>query len=277
MSEAGVERARVMTWNLWWRFGPAWRDRQPLIVETLRRVAPDLVALQEVWGTASTSQAHELAAVLGYAAAFGEPSYPPAPVPVERPDQEGVTVGVGLLSRWPILDIRQVPLPARHRPLRPVSLVATVAHPAGPLHVIASSLEYEPAHDDDRIAQGQQLATLATDPAVNGAQPVVVLGDLNAAPGSPVLEPLDAKLTDAWRAGGGDPAAVTLPSNHPFASLDLEELIDQRIDHVYVRPGRPRQQVEVTSATLAGNPVDGTDPSDHRAVVCELAWPGSAS
>jgi endonuclease/exonuclease/phosphatase family metal-dependent hydrolase len=41
-------RVRVMTWNIWWRFGPRWRDRQPALLETLRQVDPDVVALQEV-------------------------------------------------------------------------------------------------------------------------------------------------------------------------------------------------------------------------------------
>jgi endonuclease/exonuclease/phosphatase family metal-dependent hydrolase len=41
-------RVRVMTWNIWWRFGPRWRGRQPALLETLRQVDPDVVALQEV-------------------------------------------------------------------------------------------------------------------------------------------------------------------------------------------------------------------------------------
>ena len=39
---------RVMTWNLWWRFGP-WEERLPAIVETVRRLDPDIALLQEVW------------------------------------------------------------------------------------------------------------------------------------------------------------------------------------------------------------------------------------
>jgi hypothetical protein len=79
-------------------------------------------------------------------------------------------------------------------------------------------------------------------------------------------------LTDAWTAGGGDAEAVTLRSDHPFAPLEAEELIDQRIDHVLLRPGQPGQRVTVTAPRLAGDPVDGLDPSDHLAVVCDVAW-----
>ena len=212
-------RVRVMTWNIWWRFGPQWRERQPGIRETLSAVDADVVALQEVWGTAGTTQADELGEQLGRYAAFAEPSYPPAPEAPRDPDFDGVTVGVALLSRWPIIGVRTVGMPARHRPLDPVALVATVDHPVGALPVVVACLEYEPAYKDDRIAQARLLAELATDPALDGPVPVLVAGDLNAAADSPVLRPLHDVLTDAWAAGGGDPGAVTLSSTHPSAPL----------------------------------------------------------
>jgi endonuclease/exonuclease/phosphatase family metal-dependent hydrolase len=65
VSDGPTCHLRVMTWNLWWRFGPHWTDRQHGIRQTLRAVDADLVALQEVWGGAETTQAHELGASLG--------------------------------------------------------------------------------------------------------------------------------------------------------------------------------------------------------------------
>src|SRR5215210_3758040 len=52
-------RVRVLTWNVWWRFGPEWRRRQPALLHHLRAVDPDVIALQECWGVDSTTQAHE--------------------------------------------------------------------------------------------------------------------------------------------------------------------------------------------------------------------------
>jgi endonuclease/exonuclease/phosphatase family metal-dependent hydrolase len=269
MTEGG---ARVLSWNVWWRFGPRWRDRQPRILETLREVAPDVIALQEAWATRSTTQAQQIADALGFEAAFAAPSLPPVPDPPEHPDQAGVRLGVGLVSRWPIVAVRHEPLPTRHRPEAPVSLVATLAHPAGPLPVIVTCLEWEPAYAGDRVAQAQAVADLATDPGLDGPAPVVVAGDLNAAPEDAVLRPLREVLTDAWAAGGGNPAAASLRSDHPFAPVEAVELIDRRIDHVLVRPGRPGVVVRSSAARLAGAPIDGLDPSDHLAVVCDLAW-----
>jgi endonuclease/exonuclease/phosphatase family metal-dependent hydrolase len=272
MSDPPAGRARVMTWNLWWRFGPRWQDRQHGLVDTLRATDADVAALQEVWGTTDTTQAHQFAGQLGRHAGFAAPSYPPAPEPPTSPDHQGVAIGLGLVRRWPITSLRQVELPARHRRLNPVAMVATLAHPAGLLHLLVACLEYEPAYGDDRIAQAQALVDLATDPTLDGPLPVIVAGDLNAAPNSPVLRPLQDVLIDAWSAGGGDPTAVTLPATHPSAPVGAVELIDQRIDHIFLRPGQLGQRVVVESATLAGAPVAGLYPSDHQAVVCDLSW-----
>jgi endonuclease/exonuclease/phosphatase family metal-dependent hydrolase len=135
--------------------------------------------------------------------------------------------------------------------------------------VIVACLEWEPVFAADRHAQAHALAKLATDPAHDGPAPVIVAGDLNAAPDSPVLRPLTrAGLVDAWTAAGGDPQAVTLSSAHPYAPMEVEELIDKRIDHVFVRPGRDGQRIEFAGATLAG----GDEASDHYAVVCDISW-----
>jgi endonuclease/exonuclease/phosphatase family metal-dependent hydrolase len=266
-------RLRAMTWNIWWRFGPRWTERQPGLLATVRRWDPDVLALQEVWGDRKTSQAEELAAALGGYAVYAEPSYPAVPVPPRSPDDEGVTLGVALVSRWPITVRRVEPLPARHRSWTPVALVATVEHPRGPLHLVVSCLEYGIPYSDDRIAQATLLAELATRPDFDGPCPVLVLGDLNAAPNSSVLRPLRDVLVDAWIAGGGEPDAVTLPSSHPSAPLEAgPELVDQRIDHIFFRAGQEDQQILVESAALAGDAVDGIFPSDHRAVICDLRW-----
>ncbi|MDP9396064.1 MAG: hypothetical protein M3Q27_18145 [Actinomycetota bacterium] len=116
---------------MWWRFGPAWRERQHGLLTRLREADADIVALQECWGTGQRSQAHEFADQLGLHAAFVAPGLPPAPNPPESADQAGVDIGIGLLSRWPINLLRPVEMPARHRTPAPVAMAATVAHPAG--------------------------------------------------------------------------------------------------------------------------------------------------
>ncbi|HWD81967.1 MAG TPA: endonuclease/exonuclease/phosphatase family protein [Kribbella sp.] len=264
---------RAMTWNIWWRFGPRWEERQAGILGTIERHTPDLVALQEVWSADGTTQAHQFAESLGFEAAYAAPSYPRTPQPALTPDHEGVELGIALLSRWPIQEYEPVVMPARHRPWDPVALKARLAHPAGPLPVVVACLEHATTYSDDRLAQAALLADLATDPSADGPCPSLVMGDLNAAPDSAVLRPLRDVLIDAWTAGNGEPDAVTLPSTHPSAPLEAgPELVDQRIDHIYYRPGHEDQLVNVESAAIAGDAVDGIFPSDHRAVVCDFRW-----
>lgn len=263
---------RVMTWNVWWRFGPQWRERQPAIIETIERYDPDVLAIQEAWSTGETDQAREIADHFGRHAHFAGPSYPK---PSSGPDDDwsGVSLGVGLISRWPITAPETIALPSRHRSWDPVSLLARVDHPTGPLPVISTCFEHGIAYSDDRIAQAGQLADLATDPRLDGLCPILLLGDLNAAPDSAVLRPLQDVLIDAWRAGGGAVDAVTLASSHPSAPLEAgPELVDQRIDHVFFRAGHEDQLITVEQVRIAGDPVDGIHPSDHRAVVVDLRW-----
>ena len=266
---------RALTWNIWWRFGPRWRDRQPGIQETIERIDPDVVALQEVWSSAETTQAHELADALGMHAAFASPSYPVAPTDTGIPDHEGIGLGVAVLSRWPIVDQQALVMPARHRSWDPTALVVRVEHPAGPLPIVATCLEHGIPYTDDRIAQGSFVADLATSPRLDGPCPVLLMGDLNAAADSPVLRSVGDVLVDAWIAGGGSEDAVTLPSTHPSAPLEAgPQLVDQRIDHIYFRAGREDQHVIVEGVQLVGDAVDGVYPSDHRGVVADFRWRG---
>jgi endonuclease/exonuclease/phosphatase family metal-dependent hydrolase len=125
---------------------------------------------------------------------------------------------------------------------------------------------------DIDAAQAQAVTNLVTDPAFDGPMPVVLAGDLNAVAGSPVLRPLEDVLIDTWAAGGGDLGAVTIPSSHPEAPVEAGEQIDQRVDHVFVRPGRARQRITVTSASVIDGIANGVHASDHKAVVIDLVW-----
>jgi endonuclease/exonuclease/phosphatase family metal-dependent hydrolase len=263
---------RVMAWNVWWRFGGNWREREAGIVATLDAYRPDLLGLVETWSGDGTDQPHRLAARYGMHAAWAPTSLPPAPDPVEYPDQHGVEVGLGLVSRWPILatEIHDLPHEQRGGP-PPTALLVTVDHPRGPLHVVVACIEWEPRFAADQLAQSRALAALATDRRLDGPLPVLLVGDLNAAVDQEDLAPLVDVMVDTWSAAGGDPAAVTLDSALPFAPVEAVKQIDRRIDHVFARAGRLGHPLPVHGAFLAGDrPIGGVYPSDHYAVGIDL-------
>jgi endonuclease/exonuclease/phosphatase family metal-dependent hydrolase len=262
---------RIVSWNLWWRFGGNWRERQPRIIATLRELRADVVGLQEVWVGGGTSQAEVLASEPGLHSAVATPSLPPPPRPVESPDQADVEVGVAVLSRWPVVEEREHRLPSVNRTPPPVALLATLGHPAGPLHVVVSCVEWEPAFVDDHLAQTRALAELVADPALDGPLPVLLVGDLNAPPDTPQIRTLTDVMVDTWVAGGGDGDDITLSSANPYAQTNAWAQMDRRIDYVLARPGHREARVSVERAFIAGRPVDGPPPSDHYAVVADLS------
>jgi endonuclease/exonuclease/phosphatase family metal-dependent hydrolase len=108
---------RVMTWNVLWRFRPAWQEREAGIVATLRDLRPDVVGLQETWSGGGVTQPDRLAELVGgLTAAWAPTGLPPAPDPPEFAAQEGIEVGIGLLSRWPIRAVEVHELPHALRP-----------------------------------------------------------------------------------------------------------------------------------------------------------------
>jgi endonuclease/exonuclease/phosphatase family metal-dependent hydrolase len=258
----------VLSWNLWWRFGGNWREREVAITKTLHTFQPDIAGLQEVWATDETSQAEVLGRRLGLYAAYAGPSFPPPPA--LSPDHMGVDLGVGVLSRWPIVRTRPVALPSRDRH-DPVALVATADHPDGPLHVVVACVEWEaaPAFAEQRRAQTQVLSEVLADPELDGPLPVLLTADLNAPPQAPEIATLREVAVDTWTAGASRGAGHTHSSDNPFAER-TSWLLDQRIDYIMARPGYPCGPVSVTTSFIAGDPVNGCHPSDHFAVVTEL-------
>lgn len=259
-----LARMRLITWNVLWRFEPDWRARERALLTVLERLRPDVLGLQECWGVEGGSQAHLIADRLGMHAAFLSPSLPPVPEPPEHPDQGGVLLGVGLVSRWPVGALRGHELPVSHRQVPPVALEARIEHPETPFDVVIAATEWEPDFADDHVAQTRRLAELV---AADTGVPRLLLADLNCDASQEEFAPLRAVADDTWELGGGDPRAVTLSSAVPFAPLEATKEIDRRIDHILVRHGPP---LAVDAAYTVDAPVDGLFPSDHFPVVTDL-------
>jgi endonuclease/exonuclease/phosphatase family metal-dependent hydrolase len=263
---------RVVSWNLWWRYGP-WERRREAIAATLAEVRPDLCGLQEVWGGAGENLAADLAGRLGMhwcwaVAAKGRGA-----------GGDELSLGNAILSRWPITAHAQADLPVGGMVDEGrVAVHARIDTPGGALPMFTTHLTYRPGLSQVRTAQVHRLAQFVAEHGTECAYPPVVTGDLNAEPGSDEVRLLGGLLTapavpglvliDAWRyADPGDPGFTW---HHRNGYLANSAIPDSRIDYILVGP--PRQgRGKVRSAELAGAaPAEGVWPSDHFAVVADL-------
>lgn len=98
---------------------------------------------------------------------------------------------------------------------------------------------------------------------------MLLTADLNAPPDAIEVATLTDVMTDTWVAAGGAPDAATLSSDNPYAPLEAERQIDQRIDYLLARVAASRA-VTATQAFTVHGPIDGVHPSDHAPVAVDL-------
>ncbi|WP_327717689.1 endonuclease/exonuclease/phosphatase family protein [Streptomyces sp. NBC_00490] len=272
---------RVVTWNLWWRFGP-WVERQKAIVAVLRELRPDVVGLQEVWADRRSGDnlAAWLAGELGlhwtWAASHAPERWR------RRIGDPALDIGNAVLSRWPVLeqDVLRLPAPADLDDGR-LALHARLAAPDHPVPFFTTHLA-SPLHAS--AVRREQVTALAEFVAAHRdgtVFPPVVTGDFNAWPDSDEIRLFGGLRTapvvpgqvffDAWEyADPAAPATTWGPAN-PYVHPGLGP--GGRIDYIHVGgPAGPAGEGTVLGVRRAGNgPVDGVWPSDHAAVVADLA------
>jgi len=266
---------RVLTWNLWWQFGP-WEARRPAIAATLARLDADVICLQEVWDDGTTNFAAELADGLGYHHLYGS-----------RLDRDGVQFGNAVLSRWPITDSEVLPLPAEEAldELR-TCVRADIDGPRGALQVFSTHLNWRFDQSATRQDQVEAICRFiaASRPDAGRAVPPILCGDFNAAPDSDEIRMLTGLAAtpvpalvfhDAWivagQASSSSATGATWTNDNRYAALDLEP--DRRIDYVFVGWPKAGGIGHVTRASVEGlEPVDGVVPSDHLAVLAHLRY-----
>lgn len=261
---------RVLTWNLWWRFGP-WEERQPAIAAVLAAEAPDVACLQEVWAEeGGRHQAQLLAEGLGYHWAAGE-----------VPFVDGMAFVNAVVSRWPVLEADTLPLPGDDGSAGPRhALWVQLDRPGGPVPVVCTHLDWSFDASATRLRQVAEVARLVAgrrpDPSTGPA--VVLCGDLNATPESDEVRALTGRsappvpglvFQDAWEvAGDGTPGHTWDDRNPHLADAAWPR---RRLDYVLVSWPRPKPVGTPRRCWLAGvEPVGGVQASDHYAVVAEL-------
>jgi endonuclease/exonuclease/phosphatase family metal-dependent hydrolase len=263
-------RIRVLTMNVQHDAGDP--RRTGLINAELRRLSPDLVALQEV----GDDQLAKLVEGTGLS---------------HTTHQSDVLVsswrhGSVLATRWPhrVVDVQEH---SEGSDLHWWTLAAAVDVPElGELLFLHPSTPWR--LDQAGPREQQLLAVAEVDELHRFRLPSIIAGDLNASPqtagirfltGLQALGGRSTQYHDAW-AVAGDGAGFTWTDANPVGAAEIELLIGQpghrrRIDYVFVGSAHshPEARARVVGAELVGDaPVDGVWLSDHFGVLADLDY-----
>lgn len=260
---------RVVTWNVWGRYGDQWRERQAGIQDELLEVVPDVVCLVEAWRQGETTQPELIAGHLGLAHHHFVGDW----------EQEDWVSGVGIVSRWPMSE------PVR-RPLRDEAgsgfgeAVHVVVHgERGPLQLFVAVLDYSLDASALRQSQVGQLTSFISEVA-RRRHPTVVCGDFNAGPDSDEIRMLSGRSAataaglvfyDAWEVAGDGTPGWTWSNRNPLAAVGL--LPDRRFDYILTAWPRLGGVGHPTHCGLLGvRPSGQPQLSDHYGVVADLRY-----
>jgi endonuclease/exonuclease/phosphatase family metal-dependent hydrolase len=272
-------RVRVVTLNVWNSRGAA-DTRAALINAELRRLAPDLVAFQEVLpdqlpvlidgtGLHGTHQSQTTATAPPYADRYG---------------------GTAIATRQPhhiveVLDQRGTDAPDVPW-LTPAALVPL----SGPAEALGDVLFIAPTTsfrlDAEAQRERQVLALSDLDARHRTDLPTIMAGDFNADPDAASIRYLTGRQSlmgrsthfhDAWEVAGAG-LGHTWAADNPHATEDIELLVRQpghrrRLDYIFVGSphAHPHAFARVRAAGLAfDEPADGVWASDHYGVVADL-------
>jgi endonuclease/exonuclease/phosphatase family metal-dependent hydrolase len=252
----------------------------------IEREAPDVICLQEVFctrtSTSTYSFAERLANELGHHSVTSDGPWFPRREPTVAGEE--TAMGNAIISRWPIESHGQITLPGKDDDAGYRKAVhARIATPWGSWPIISTHLNHRFDESAVRLRQVDALADLIVEMRGDSATdlPVVVGGDFNAVPDSDEIRRLTGRtttrhanlvLSDVWEQCG-DGTGHTWRSDNRYQSD--ANWPNRRLDYVFVSWPRPKPMGHPRRAWLTGvepEDVDGlsVQPSDHAAVVVDL-------
>jgi endonuclease/exonuclease/phosphatase family metal-dependent hydrolase len=272
-------RVRVVTLNVLNLEGDP--RRQEVINAELRRLAPDVVSLQEVIKEDGRDQLALLLEGTGLRGTHQADLLAYHPPGAERYG------GNAVASRWPhsVVETLDIRVDRAGVPHPWVALASAVEVPGeGEMLFIATTMC--PRYDGEGARERQVVDITDLDARHRRPLPTVLAGDFNVGPrgasvryltGLQSLSGQSVHYHDAW-AVAGEGVGNTISMDNPLAAMELERLLRQpnqndRIDYVFVGSveAHPHARATIQGAALAFNePHDGVWASDHFGLVVDL-------
>ncbi|HEX6960912.1 MAG TPA: endonuclease/exonuclease/phosphatase family protein, partial [Lacipirellula sp.] len=238
---------RVMTYNIHSCIGIDGKVRPERIVSVIRSCRADVIALQEVDANKRRSRHHEQARIIAESLAMTHHYFAIS-------EHGGEQYGLAILSRYPLRHVQSghlTPAEPRRRAEARGAMWVTVDAPAGPVHVINTHFGLR------REERQRQAAVLLGDEwlgRIPGDEPVILCGDMNAGPKSPVCRSLAGRLLDAQACAPDFKPRATFMSTVPL----------RRLDHIFVS-----RHFTIEGVKLPRNPTAAV-ASDHLPVCATL-------
>ena len=260
---------RVVTWNVWGRYGRDWQQRQVALEAELAEASPDVICLVESWRSGESTQPGLIADRLSL----------PYHHFVGDWEQEDWVSGIGLVCRWPMSEPRRRLLTSEAGAGEGQAVHVTVNGDRGPIQLFAVTLDY-PLHAS-AIRQGQVRHLVQFIEEVGSRRdPIIVCGDFNAGPDSDEIRMLTGRSAaaspgmvfyDSWELGGDGSPGYTWSNHNPLAAIGLYP--DRRFDYVFSAWPRRGGVGHPLSCALLGvrSPAD-PQISDHYGLVAELRY-----
>lgn len=254
--------------------------RQELLNRELRRLDPDLVALQEVLHGPDHRQLDELLAGTRLHGTHQEEAMAYTPAFADRYG------GSAIATRWPhriveVLDSRL----ADAMDVPWCTLAASVRVPdAGDVLFIGATASWR--LDAEAARERQAIGIADLDARHRAALPSIIAGDFNATPDAASIRYLTGRQSlagrsvhyhDAWEVAGQGPGHTWTVEN-PNAKAEIGFMVRQpahqrRLDYVFIGSAHahPNAHCHVRAAQLAFNePTDDVWPSDHYGLVVDV-------
>ncbi|TWT74256.1 endonuclease/exonuclease/phosphatase family protein [Allorhodopirellula solitaria] len=228
---------RVVSYNIKHGLGNDGKLDLARTAEVIRKLQPDLVALQEVdRGTQRSEgvdQPADLAKRLGMQSAFGA-----------FMDYDGGQYGLAVLSRYPIVKTDVVRLPQGNEPR--VALAVEVELPNGDALTVVD-VHFDWVKDDSfRLSQAQKLSEYLDSLTTS----YVLMGDFNDRPQSATVQLFRDRALEAQKPADDH---LTFSSNKPSIEIDF----------IFAAP---KSKWKFENVDVIDEPV----ASDHRPIVAEL-------
>lgn len=207
---AGVKAGRpariaVLTYNIYHGEDAKGGSNLDTVAGIINSLEPDLVALQEVDNKTRRAKGldltDELSRRTGMKGIFGKAM-----------DYAGGGYGEAVLCRYPKLETKNNPLPHTAKAEPRAALEVRVELPDGTkVAFVGTHLDHQ-RDQTNRMMQAKRIAELYE----NSDLPMILAGDLNAAPGS---DPIDL-LCRQWSYAARDNPQPTHPSTRPARKID---------------------------------------------------------